>query len=199
MPDSLAEFKRLLSEFRGLSTWAVGGSLAVPFAAQLAQLSPPWPPAIVGVTAIVELLALVFVFQFLKTASRKRINSVLTTGALVLVIAALAYLALFSYFTYTTPGNKVRLVKGFVCTSMAAKVYKNDCPDLGMDQLNEAEYEAERLWTHSSILIARLGLTVSWLINFLALSAILGSFLVYQMRVRPAIRSKPKRVTPSLR
>jgi hypothetical protein len=182
MTDPLAEFKWLLSEFRGLSLWALGGGLAVPFAAQLAELSPPWPPAVVGVTAVAELVALVFVFQFLKTASKRRTGIVLGCGAVVLGLATLAYLALFSYFTYTTPGKSVRLVKGFVCTAEAAQVYREKCPDLGMDELNEAEYEAERLWTRRSILIARLSLTTTWLISFLALSTILGSFLTYQRR-----------------
>lgn len=182
MPDSLAEFKRLLSEFRGLSVWALGGGLAVPFAAHLAELSPPWPPAIVGVTAVVELLALVFVFQFLRTAPKKRVNAILIGGAVVLAFTAFTYFALFSYFTYTTPGKKVRMVKGFVCTSVAAKVYADKCPDLGMDELNEAEYEAERLWTRPSILVARLALMAFWLLAFLGLSVILGSFLTFQMR-----------------
>jgi hypothetical protein len=132
----------------------------------------------------------VFVFQFLRTASRKRINTVLIAGAVLLVGSTLVYFSLFSYFTYTTPGKKVRMVKGFVCTPMAAKVYKDACPDLGMDELNQAEYEAERLWTRSSILIARLGLTAFWLLTFLALSVILGSFLVYQLRSGSPVRVK---------
>src|SRR5580658_5550382 len=46
MQPGLVGFKELLKEFRGLSIWAVGGSVAVPFAAALVSLSPPWPPAI---------------------------------------------------------------------------------------------------------------------------------------------------------
>src|SRR5689334_20104803 len=57
--DALSDFKALLHDFRGVSLWAVGGGLAVPFAAALADLAPPWPPGIVGVTAVVELLTLV--------------------------------------------------------------------------------------------------------------------------------------------
>jgi membrane protein implicated in regulation of membrane protease activity len=74
MASGLAGFKDLLKEFRGLSAWAVGAGVAVPFAAALASLSPPWPPGVVIVTAIVELVALVLVYQFLKSARRRTIN-----------------------------------------------------------------------------------------------------------------------------
>ena len=76
----LKGFKELLEEFKGLSVWAVGGSIAVPFAAALASLSPPWPPAIVLVTAVAELVALIYVYQFLKSAKRKNINRILAVS-----------------------------------------------------------------------------------------------------------------------
>src|SRR5262249_42069341 len=100
MDSGLAGFKDLLKEFRGLSAWTVGAGVAVPFAAALASLAPPWPPGVVLVTAVVELVALVFVYQFLKLARRRTINWVLSISAAVLVPAGIAYLVGLSLYTY---------------------------------------------------------------------------------------------------
>lgn len=192
MESGLAGFKDLLKEFRGLSVWAVGAGVAVPFAAALASLSPPWPPGVVMVTAIVELVALVFVYQFLKSARRRTINWVLSVSAVVLAIVGITYLVALSLYTYETPMTKERWVKGFDCTRDARAVFKDKCPDLGLDELKSAEYEAERLWTARSVAIVRTSLVALWALAFMALSVLLGSFIVYQSRGGKT--TKPPRV-----
>ena len=192
MQPGLVGFKELLKEFRGLSVWAVGGSVAVPFAAALASLSPPWPKAIVLVTAVAELVALIYVYQFLKTARRRSINRILAVSGLALAMLGSAYLIAVSLYTYEVPTTRQRFVKGYVCTDEAAAVFGRKCPDLGMDELATAEFEAGRLWTERSIAVTRLALVTLWLAAFMALSVLVGSFLVYQMRT-PATRRKPVR------
>jgi len=197
VPSGLEDFKLLLKEFRGLSVWAVGGSLVVPFAAAWADLSPPWPPGIVPVTAVVELLALVVVFQFFKSSKRRVINRVLLLSVSVFAITSVIYLIAFSYFTYKVPTTKERFVKGYKCTVNAEKVFKDRCPDLGLDELRTAGYEAERLWTPGSIALIRTGLALVWALLFVALSFALGAFLQYQMRTKrrekiPATRGKER-------
>lgn len=182
MASGLDDFKRLLKEFRGLSVWAVGGSLVVPFAAALADLSPPWPKGIVPVTAVVELLALALVFQFYKTAGRRVIGRVLLVSVVVFALTSVVYFGMVSYFTYQVPTTKERFVKGYECTADAQQVFKERCPDLGLDELRTAEYEAERLWTRKSIAVTRTSLALLWLAAFVALSFALGSFLWYQMK-----------------
>jgi hypothetical protein len=178
-------FKWLLEEFRGISVWAVGGSVAVPFAAALASLSPPWPPAIVLVTAVSELVALIYVYQFLKSTGRKNINRIIALSGVFLVLFGLVYLTAVSLYTYEVPTTKQRFVKGYVCTVDASAVFKEKCPDLGMDELKTAEYDADRLWTARSIAATRVALVVLWLASFVALSVLVGSFLVYQLDVSP--------------
>jgi len=189
MQAGLVGFKELLSEFRGLSIWAVGGSLAVPFAAALASLSPPWPPAIVLVTAVAELVALIYVYQFLKSAKRRSINRIIAATGPALVILGAAYLVGVSLYTYEVPTTKQRFVKGYVCTEEAVSVFKQKCPDLGIDELKQAEYDADRLWTSRSIAMTRLAIVALWLAAFVALSILVGSFLVYQMQV-PVAKGK---------
>lgn len=193
MATGLDDFKRLLTEFRGLSTWTVGTTVAVPFAAALADLSPPWPKGIVLVTAIVELLVLVLVFQFLRTARKSVIDAVLLAGVLVLAGVSTVYLWQVSLFTYEVPTTGERFVKGDECTPDAKDVHKDKCPDLGKDELKDAEYAAERLWTRRSVAAVRLRLVLLWAAAFAALSAALGSFLVYQMKSRRTRRSTKRR------
>ena len=190
MQPGLLGFKELLKEFRGLSLWAVGGSIAVPFSASLAALSPPWPPAIVLVTAVAELAALIYVYQFLKKARRKTINRTLRVSGLLLVIFGAVYLVAVSLYTYEVPPGRERFVKGYQCTSDAAAVFPDKCPDLGLDELKTAEYDADRLWTSRSIAITRLSIVALWLGSFTALSVLVGSFLVYQM-AEPISHRKP--------
>ena len=191
MQSGLVGFKDLLKEFRGLSVWAVGGSVAVPFAAALAALSPPWPPAIVLVTAVAELVALIYVYQFLKKARRKLIDRILAVSGMLLVVFGAAYLMTVSLYTYEVPTTKERFVKGYQCTADAVAVFKEKCPDLGLDELKTAEYTAARLWSERSIAITRLTLVALWLAAFTALSVLVGSFLVYQMGAGGTIRKRP--------
>ena len=180
----LDDFKLLLKEFRGLSVWAVGSGLAVPFVAAMADFSPPWPPGIVPVTAVVELMTLVIMFQYFKNTARRIVNRVLIISVIFFVIAGLPYLFVLSLYTYQVPVTKQRFVKGYECTIDAKVVFKERCPDLGLDELQTAEYRAERLWTLKSISIIRIILVSAWSMTFAALSSALGVFLVYQMRVK---------------
>jgi len=183
MTNGLDAFKVLLKEYRGLSVWSIGSGLAVPFAAKLADLSPPWPSGIVPVTAVVELLALALTFQLLQASTRRRvINSLLLVNVTIFVVAGMAYLVALSLFTYQVPTTNERFVKGYECTREAEAVFKNRCPDLGLDELQTAEYEAERLWTRKSITITRAGIVFLWSLVFASLSVGLGAFLFYQMR-----------------
>jgi hypothetical protein len=194
MASGLDQFKRLLKEFRGLSQWAViGGSVVVPFAAYLASLSPPWPTGIVPVTAVVELIALMLVFQFYHDASRRVINRVLLASVAVFALTGVAYLGSVSYFTYEVPTTKERFVKGYECTADARLVFKERCPDLGLDELRTAEYEAERLWTRKSIAVTRTSLALLWAVVFVALSFAVGSFLCFQMRAKRVKKPGPAR------
>lgn len=208
MANGLDDFKGLLKEFRGLSVWAVGGCLAVPFAAGLAELSPPWPKGIVPVTAVVELLALVLVFQFFQKSRRQVINRILLVSVILFALTSVIYLMAFSYFTYrvkTTTTNEL-FVKGYQCTNDALLIFKDRCPDLGLDELRTGGYEAERFWTRRSIAIVRTGLALVWSLVFVELSFALGSFLQYQMRMKKrgkttsartsklAVEKKPERL-----
>lgn len=188
MEAGLAGFKELLGEFRHLALWAAGGA-AVPFAAHLALLSPPWPQGIVIVTSIFEFMSLLFVYQFIKSARRQLVNRILMAGAAAMLFAGTGYLIADSLFTFQVPHTTERFVKGYICTADAQAVFRDRCPALDINDLATANYEAETLWTPRSIAVVRIGLIALWLTTFVALSVVIGSFIVYQSQV-PTPRSR---------
>jgi asparagine N-glycosylation enzyme membrane subunit Stt3 len=196
VPTGLSDFKKLLKEYRGLAASTFGSAAAVPFAASLVDLSPPWPKGVVLVTAVVELLALALVFQFLRTSRKSLINGILLSGTLVLVLVSTVYLMQLSLYTFAVPTTGERFVKGTECTANARKVFGERCPDLGLDELRETEYSVERLWTPRSVTATRMRLVLLWAAAFGALSTTLGSFLVYQLRAK---RSSPRRGSKAAR
>ena len=182
----LEEFKQLWTEFRGLSTLVVGGSAAVPFAAALADLAPPWPSGVVMVTAILQFLIVLVIFHFFQKAKRRTVDRILLLGLCLTLFAAIVYLWVFSQYTFTIPRTHERYVRGTQCTPDAQLVYGTQCPDLDMNTLRGVKYEAENLWTLRSIPNTRLVIVALWLASFAGLAATLGSFLIYQMRKRKA-------------
>jgi hypothetical protein len=192
MKKGLPGFRDLLKEFRRLALWGAGG-VAVPFAAQLVSLAPPWPKGIVAITSVVELVTLVFVYQFLRESKRRTVNCVLGLAAASLAGAGSAYLIVNSMYTFEAPTTKERFTKGYVCTGNARLVYKTRCPDLDMDDIAGAGYEAERLWTERSITVVRIALDVLWLGTFIGLSVLLGTFVVFQSQPPPRVVGQVRR------
>jgi hypothetical protein len=168
----------------------VGASLILPFAGTWAQTSPPWPRGIAPLTSVFGLGAIVFAFQLLRSSHAAAIHRFWLVGSFALVLTFASYLALFSRFTYEIPSTGELRAKGFVCTPEALLVYKGKCPDLGSDELRDAEYESERLWTTGSLTTVKIALVMLWILGFVALGSLTGS-LVAQQRLQSLERGIP--------
>jgi len=158
----------------------------MPSLASLSSFAPPWPPHLAEVTTVAEIVALGLVLFYFKS-HHAAVKSVVISAA-ALFVATCIYLALVSLYTYEIPTTKERFVKGFVCTAEALLVYKEKCPNLGLDELRSAEYDAERLWTIQSITAVQTALIVLWLIAFIVLSLLAGAFAHTTTRERPIHR-----------
>src|SRR5215510_3984405 len=99
MKTKISGSKEFLPKLRGLSAWA-GASAAVPFAAYFTSMSPSWPTGIVVATSLMELVAVWFVYQLLRPATRWRANIVLLISALSVAQLSIAYLTLHSLYTF---------------------------------------------------------------------------------------------------
>ena len=93
--------------------------------------------------------------------------------------------------TYEAKTTHERFVKGFVCRAYVEEVYPNECPFVGNDVLQDAGYEAERIWVPWSVYAAKVLIATVWMIGFILLSAAIGGFIVYQTgRASRRIRSR---------
>jgi hypothetical protein len=145
--------------------------VSLPLGGAAIGIAPPWPSWSWVATALGGAAILAAFRARPATGGPAALTRARTAAAVLLVASASAYLLATSVYVYTAPSN-VRLAKGFVCTAEARLVYKDKCPNLGLDELRGAEFEAERLWTAPSIAIVRVALVVLWSVAFVALAAL---------------------------
>jgi hypothetical protein len=177
-------FIETVKKFGGLAGLFAGGGASIPFVGYLAGITPPWPPMVTLSTALVELLALVLVFQFLRSANKTTINVIMATFAFLLLVVSSGYLYLFSRFTYVAGVSNLRFVKGFICKPDLPRIIALECPNVSLENLSLGDYEAGNFWLDWSIEVMRFGIAITWYSAFLMLSIVLGAFLVFQMRDR---------------
>jgi hypothetical protein len=182
VPTGLDEFRAALLDYKSISSWALGGSVAVPLADYVMHLGPPWPWAggVPVITSVAQLLTLICVFHFWSRSSRKGVGRRMVGLIILLVVFFGAYLYLNSSFTFSSPVDSEKHVKGFkVRPDVAPLITSNYTTN---DALKEAEYHPEEVWTSSSITATRLLLLFFWLSSFIFLSSTISVFVLYQRR-----------------
>ena len=184
----LDDFKQLLKEFRGLSLWAAGGSVGLPFIASFIAVIPPWPNGLNVMTSVFQLVALIFVYQRYQGSKRATITRNIGILAATMFFVILAYMILFSILTIYVPEAKRSIVIGYECLPDANKIFGSKCPFLDLGDLAGAAYDEFLLWTRPSIALTRSLLIALWFMFFICLATLIGQFLVFQMKrnVRPA-------------
>ena len=178
----LDQFKLLLKEFRNLALWAAGGSVFLPFIASFIAVIPPWPRGLNIMTAIFQFIALMAVYQVYFSKPKRTITrnvSVLAAACFAIVIG---YMVLFTLFTIYIPPAKRSIVIGYQCRPDALKIFGDRCPFLTFDELASVSFDEFLLWTPLSIALVRVLLIVLWFLFFIGLAALMGQFLIYQMR-----------------
>ena len=178
----LDDFKQLLKEFRGLSVWAAGGSVVLPFIASFIAVIPPWPGGLNVMTSVFQLVALIFVYQAYSGSKRATITRNIGILAVALFVIILVYMVLFSIVTIYVPEAKRSIVIGYECVEAAKLVFKNKCPFLDLEDLAGVAYDEFLLWTRTSIALTRILLIALWFLFFICLAALIGKFLVFQMK-----------------
>lgn len=169
-----------------LKVLAVGAAFAgIPLFAALARLEPPWPPAIGYVSAALVLIASLLAWEWTRAASLRSRRRWIVAGLCATVAGLLAYLVLYSFFIENVPGASARIVRGYTCTAGAREAFPGECPDLSRDALEDSGWEAEKLWTKSSVTIVRLGLTISWLIFTAGLILTVGAVVAGRRAAKP--------------
>ena len=178
--SGLTDFRNFFASFVGLIAAGVA-TTALVLVTALVGIAPPWPTAIVQITAIAQLLALIFVYQKLARAGRARIEKRMQTNAILLVVLAVVYLGLHSLLVFSMPNGDLG-ARGLICSADAAKLFPNSCPFLERIQISTVEFESDRLWTPAGLAISRLGLLIAWVGAFACLVNVVAAFVVFQRR-----------------
>lgn len=178
------DFLEVLKKFKTLSITALGGGAAVPYFAYVAKIAPPWPPGIMLLTSLTELICIIVTFQFLRTKGRRVINKVVGITVILLLVTSVVYLTTFAIFTYVPPHTSVRSVKGFICRTDILRLYADQCPLVGLDVLSDAQWTAENIWREWSVGIMKVVISSLWLLSFILLTGAIGSFIVYQTKIK---------------
>jgi hypothetical protein len=176
------EFLAVLKNFRNLSATAIGTGAVVPFACYLAKIEPPQPPGVMLATAIVQVVAVILAYQLTLRMPRRRINAIIVALTFVWIVGSVLYIFLFLFFTYTTPLTGERWIKGFMCLPDITNIFPGQCPFLSTKILRDSQWDANKLWTEWSISVSATTLALIWFGTFMALSGLIGSFLVFQMQ-----------------
>jgi hypothetical protein len=169
----------LMAALRSPFPWAVASVLALPFAAAYGELTPPWPPRVEIVTAVIGAVAFMLSGHWLRAMRQAVVNRVIVGSAGAFVVAVCVYMLAASIYIYQVPTTKERWVKGYACSMEAALLYKDKCPYLGVDELRGAEYEAERLWSVQSIATIKVMLLAMWLVTFIALATLIVAVVLH--------------------
>ena len=176
----LKDFRSYFTSFISLVGAGVA-STALVLVTALIGLSPPWPTAIVQITAVAQLLVLIFVYQHLNRSGRKVVSRYMKMNLALLLIFFIGYLSSHSLFVYDLP-NGDGAVRGINCTDNAKILYSSSCPLLEEVQIADAEYEDDRLWTPLGLLLSRLILLIGWIGSFVCLVNIFAAFVAFQRR-----------------
>jgi hypothetical protein len=156
----------------------IAGTLAtLPLLAAFAGLQPPWPPAIAYVTAAFILMSALVMWEWVRGSRRAVRRRFILAGIALTILGIGAYLPLYWLFVEPIPGSSARVVRGTVCTPVAQRTYPDQCPDLSRDVLRGAEWEANLLWTRTSIMQVQLGLVTAWIAFAAGLVAFVGAVI----------------------
>jgi hypothetical protein len=178
------DFLGILAKFKGLSAAGLATGASIPFVAYYTGLAPPPEPKAAAVAAgSVELITLIIIFHFFRRASRRTIDRLMLATAALLMVAGTLYLTSFMFGTFEWSEVEIRGIRGFICSDKLSKTTKDQCPYIGQPRLRHSS-DSEEVWIPWTVTVTAVILHILWLASFAMLSALVGSFLVYQTKVR---------------
>lgn len=190
--NAFEDFILNLKGIRRIALLSAGGVILLPYLAGLGGYLPPWPPGIVGVTSLLELVVLAATYQFFSKSSRKTASIVVLLSMISVFVFSTTYLSCNAMFVYQIPLSKERVILGCGLSYKSKKINAregieglDECPGEYDALLSSAQYKTDHVWTKKSVIFVKLGLVTSWLASFASLAVLLGTFVAFQ-RSQPA-------------
>jgi hypothetical protein len=179
----LSEFKEVLSDFQQLSSLALKGIVAAPLMDIWLKLGPPPAKAIGALTALMEFVAVVGVFQFWSDTKERNLRVRMLIALGVFLAGLVSSLVLLQRFTVSPGQGRDRVVEGYsLRADIKPIVNESYTPE---QALRESEYDPDKVWTRESIALLRVLITVTWMATFAGFAVYLTVFIILQRRRRP--------------
>jgi hypothetical protein len=178
--NGLSEFKEVLTDFRQLGSLALKGAVAAPLADIWLKLGPPPAKAIGVLTALVEFVAVVCVFQFWSKTKERKLSVLMLIALGIFLVGLLSSLVLLQRFTVSPGQGRDRVVEGYSLRP-DMKLVVNELYD-PEQALRESEYDPDKVWTKESITVIRTLITVTWMATFACFAVYLTAFVILQRR-----------------
>ncbi len=176
--NGLDDFYELLKKYGNIL--AVGlGSAAILLITHLTSASPPWPPAVLQISAIYQLIALIFVHQFFTENSKSVFDRRICSFIIIFVGVSVAYFAANSLLIYSGT-NGDRFVKGLICTADALDQFPKSCPILSDSEISTTGYEGEVLWTAVGLMLGRSVVLMLWVFFLTSIVFVVATFVQFQ-------------------
>jgi hypothetical protein len=160
--SGIEEFREVISDFKNISSYALGGSAVAPLAVTLtSKLGPPWPPGMGLLTSLAGLIAIIAAFHLWFSQSLKQLNKKIIIALVLLGLSFFSYLFLWQTFTFEFPTTHNREARGFILTHSIKPFAQDPEYDTSDKHLAGYEYDAGKIWETWSITTINLALVAS--------------------------------------
>src|SRR5437764_4808903 len=164
----MKEFAAFLKDFKSVSAILGKAALLAPFLTLVVNIGPPWPEkARVPITALFQLFALMYAFEFWHPRGKARLKKTLRWSFAIFGVAFVLYIALFTSFTYPAPSYEHREAKGLIKQPAVAEILT---PTYTIDDaVAGSGYDPFLVWEPWTVYLMRIVLLSSWLILFVSI------------------------------
>ena len=179
---ALNNFFDFVSDFKGVAALIGKAALLAPFVGLLLNIGPPWPggTGVPALTALAEVLVLIYIFQFFSPLSKKRLEKRLRIFFGIVALWFAVYISFYSIFVIDVPITESKDVAGFVVKPEIQQLLR---PGRDVEQLLEgAEWDPFQIWEGWTIKTVRVVLLLSWIFFFIGIAYCIAVFVILQQR-----------------
>lgn len=185
--SELEKFFEILDYYKKTLAWALGGSAILPLLASFSEISPPWPQETPLLSSLFTAVSVIFSFQFFRSYQELKINRIMIISLSGATFCLMAYLAIFSTFTFQIPTTGQVIYLGCGWSDFSKEISSDflidpdqGCPGQYSRILESAEYESEVVWLRNSVSAIKILSIFLWLTTFSLIAIFISSFLVHQ-------------------
>ena len=179
-PNISPASKAVLSDFQQLGSLALKGAVVAPLADIWLKVGPPPANAIGVLTALMEFVAVVCIFQFWTNTEKRKLRVRMLIALAIFLVGLVSSLVLLERFTVSPGQGRDRVVEGYsLRPDVKPIVNESYTPE---QALRESEYNPDKVWTKESIAVLRTLITVTWMATFACFAVYLTVFIILQRR-----------------